>query len=296
MPVIKSVISDTVNKDFSKAIKTIKEIGYNYVDLHTIFNKLVEDLTDSEIIEAKRILQLNGVKVASLASTVFMMSKLYEYYQITNIPSYLTASGELDKQFIYLQRLCEIAKEFDCKVIRAFPFRYPSNKKVLEDKRDLLKMKNIFYKAAKICETKGITLVVENCPYSHLPKGQMTFELVNEVGLDNFGLLWDPANSYRAVKKQIAPRYHKLNIYDEYDLIFKSVLQIHLKNYAYDNTYYKKYRHTSLFEGDIDFTKLLNTIKQRHKDVIISLEPEVDYDLTITSLKAFLNYSNKIKL
>jgi sugar phosphate isomerase/epimerase len=65
-----------------------------------------------------------------------------------------------------------------------------------------------------------------------------------------------------------------------------------LKNYTYDSSYEKPFLHKSLLEGDIDYPELLKEMNHQYQGCL-SLEPEVDYEDTITSMKELTRINNR---
>lgn len=97
-------------------------------------------------------------------------------------------------------------KKLGASVVRSFPFRAPDNRKSpFGTPADYKKIVANMRRLAQVGEQEGVVFAVENCPYSHLPKGEMTLKLIKEVDSPYIRLLWDPANSYRTEKKGSGP-------------------------------------------------------------------------------------------
>lgn len=98
---------------------------------------------------------------------------------------------------------------------------------------------------------KGATLVLENCPYSHLPKGHMSIQIVKAIKSDYLKLLWDPANSYRAYKENVPAEYLTFSLEEELHYIYPWIDHIHIKDYAYNAALEKPFQHVAFDMGDI---------------------------------------------
>ncbi|MDF9824946.1 sugar phosphate isomerase/epimerase [Breznakia sp. PF5-3] len=287
---IHAIISDQVHANLEEACKQIKELGYSNIELHNVFGKSIEECSDTEVDEIKKILNSYDMQVANIASTIFFLCPLYPNYKVSLFnPTFYAIEGDVKKHLEYLERACEIAIKLKCQTVRIFPFRFPDNEEVVvvgtDD--DIQKIIEYLKMAVKIAEKYGVILVLENCPYSHLPKGEMTMKVIEAIASPNLKLLWDPANSYRAEKHKVPKKYLKRSLENEYDLIHDKIRHIHLKNYQYDKTSEKPFLHRALLEGDIDYQKLLQRINKNYQ-YYISLEPEVDYEKTIQSMKELL--------
>ena len=151
-----------------------------------------------------------------------------------------------------------------------------------------------FKEAVKIAEKHDVTLVVENCPYSHLPKGKMTLKVVQAINNPHLRLLWDPANSYRAIKDNVPEEYLHDSLMEELEAVYPYIGHIHIKNYRYNPTLVKPFEHVEVFDGDIDFKEMLSVLKEKQCEKYLSLEAEVDYQQTINSMDDFKAYIDQM--
>lgn len=274
---LESVISDQFSNDPNIAFKQISDLGYRYVELHNIYNKTIEECNDEEIDELILLLKKYNLKVSNIASTIFFMCPLKDEYQISLFNDEFHAiNGGIETHLNYLKNACKIANRLNCSNIRIFPFRYPDNEDItIAGSDDDICLIAIYIKqACDIAREYGITLCLENCPYSHTPKGAMTLKILKMCNCDNLKLLWDPANSYRAEVKQVPAQYLDLNLNDEFELVKDYIGHIHLKNYHYDPLQTKPFVHVSLNKGDIDYDYLIP--KLRELNIPLSLEAEVN--------------------
>ena len=289
-----SIISDQVDQNYKVAFSKIKELGLDYVELHNVNNKSIEEITDKELFELKETLNKFDLKVSNLSTTIFFLAKLFENYDISLFnEEFKVFKGTYQEHLNQLERACFIANELDCKNIRVFPFRYPDNLEVKDFDKVKEKIIEIMKSAVKIAEKYNIVLVLENCPYSHLPKASMTNEIVEAVNSDNLKLLYDIANSYRAEKQKVPEEYLEISLFDELVNVRDNISHVHLKDYHYDESYeVKPFRHKTILEGDIDTIELISYLYMTNYQGFLSLEPEVDYESTI---KSILNVKNILK-
>lgn len=284
----KSIITDQISMDLEEALNIANKNGFSYVDLHGVWGKTIEDCSDEEVKEIQRLLKKYDMKVSNLATTVFFMCKLKDDYVLKSFsPTFTVTSGDsIEDHLGYLEKACLIAEKIDCPTIRIFPFRYPENHILVGTEEDLAMIADNFAKAMTVAEKHKVTIVVENCPYSHCPKPAMTLNLIQRVNHLQLKLLYDPANSYRAVVKRVPSEYLGLAIEDEIDLIQNRIGHIHLKNYMFDQSLEKPFVHTALCGGDLDYRKILNQLKKNGYVSAISLEPEVPFDEVLVSMES----------
>lgn len=282
-----AIITDQVDQDLATACKRIKQEGYTFVELHNVFGKSIEECNEAETNSIKAILDENGLKVVNLASTIFFLCPLYNHYRVSLFnPEFHAYHGNVEEHLNNLHNACRIANTLDCKTIRIFPFRFPDNEEVtiVGTDEDIKNIIENFKKAVVIAKQYDITLVVENCPYSHCPKGEMTYKIIKEINDEHIKLLWDPANSFRAEIQRVPEQYKKLTLCQEYELIKNEIRHLHVKNYSYDEREVKPFVHEALFDGDIDYEPLLRKMLHEYP-YYCSLEPEVDEERTIQSMR-----------
>lgn len=281
-----SIISDQVSQNLEEALKIIVKEGYEYVELHNVFGHSIETCTKEEVEIIKHLLNRYHVKVSNIASTLFFLCPLYQGDEVSLFnPGFYSIQGDLEYHLKVLENACWIANELDCPKIRIFPFRWPDNRKgPYGTKLDFEKIIENIKKALDISKKHHVTLMLENCPYSHLPKGKMTLQVVQEINDTYLKLLWDPANSYRAIRENVPREYMDWSLEEELLHLYPYIGHIHLKNYHYVSGLVKPFVHVPLLNGDIDYKTLVKSI-QETCDCILSLEPEVDKKGTLLSMQ-----------
>lgn len=282
-----SVISDQISLHEEEAFRTIQKEGYKEVELHDVFGHSIEECTADEVKQLKTLLNKYGLRVSNLASTIFFLCPLYPGDQVSLFnPTFYSIEGNIKRHLQYLKNACQIAKELDCPTIRIFPFRWPDNRKgPFGTKKDLDQICQNISKALEIAKQEDRILVLENCPYSHLPKGQMTLEVVRRLKDPHLQLLWDPANSYRAIRENVPQIYQGWSLEQELEALYPYIGHIHLKDYHYDVGFPKPFLHKALGDGDIQYDALLSKLREKGYAQSLSLEPEVYLDLTLLSMR-----------
>lgn len=283
-----SIITDQLNQDFEKACAIARQHGFDFIEIHSLWGKTVEDLNSNEVKKVKEILSKYQLKVSNLASTIFFMAKLYPNDTITSFSdSFYAVKGKTKDHIDAAKRALDIAVALDSPSIRAFPFRAPENRKiigVLDDQREIIDNLTRLIPFAKNANKK---VLIENCPHTHLPRGEMTHFIVKTINSPWLELLWDPANSVRADQNRLASIYKKLTILEEMELIASSIRHIHVKDYKYVEGLAKPYQHVAIGKGDLPYPAIVDYIKKSLHPPIFSLEPEVDEIETLVSIDFF---------
>lgn len=288
-----SIITDQIHPDLETALKIIQEQGYSTIELHNVFGKTIEKLSDEEVQKVQRLLDQYDMKVSAISSTLYFLCPLYEGDELTLFnPAFHTIEGDVDDHLAYARRAARISKQLHADVIRVFPFRYPDNRPgPYGSKSDFEKIIVNIKKIAQIGSEEEVQFVLENCPYSHCPKGEMTLKIVQAINDPHLALLWDPGNSYRAEKHLVPDCYKSWSLEEELEHIYPYIRHIHIKNYRYDPSQTKPYIHQEIKEGDIDFSKLIERLQELGYKGAISLEPEVPFEEAIQCMKTLKEFT-----
>ena len=282
----RSIITDQVHPDLETALREIQKMGYRSVELHNVFGKSIEACTDEEVSQIKLFLDRYGMRVSNIASTICFLCPLYEGDEVSLFnPSFFAIESDLDTHFRMARRAAKIAKQLGAPNIRVFPFRYPDNRKgPYGSEKDFETIIAAMKRIASIGKEEGVVFVLENCPYSHCPKGEMTLRIIKAVNQESLRLLWDPANSFRAEKDLVPDSYKSWSLLEELEALYPYIDHIHVKDYRFRPELAKPFEHRILGEGEIDFLSLFDFLKNKGFSKAVSLEPEVDPEGAIESM------------
>ncbi|MDX8417575.1 sugar phosphate isomerase/epimerase family protein [Absicoccus intestinalis] len=204
-------------------------------------------------------------------------------------------TGDIKTHLHALENACQIAHALHCLTIRIFPFRWPDNRKgPFGTKEDMDRIIPNIKRAIEIAKSYQVTLVLENCPYSHLPKGEMTLQVVRALQSSYLKLLWDPANSYRAIPANVPKEYMHWNLKEELEHMAPYIGHIHIKDYRYDASSPKPFLHVPVGKGDIPYSDLLTSLCENGYTGSLSLEPEVDGKGSIECMRVLKKMVNNV--
>ena len=253
-------ITDQVSMDFEHALNFIKELGLEYVEIHALWNKNIEELTDDEVAEAKRLLNKYGLKVSIISSTLFLQCHLLESdKKFGPIDDYfITIAGDYDDHIKALKRCIELCEIFDTDKLRSFGF---IKEGFLDDDDALQKIKEKLLKPIEMVEKAGLMLLLENCPHTYLQFGALTKRAIEQIDSKNFRALWDPANALRSGDSPYP---------EDYSHIKKYIVHVHAKDVSLEGGVHM----VPLGEGIIDYNGILKSLKKDGFNGVISLEPE----------------------
>jgi sugar phosphate isomerase/epimerase len=254
------VITDQVSMDFEESLRFIKDLGLEYVEIHALWNKNIEELSDDEVAEAKRLVKKYDLKVSLISSTLFLQCHLDDSDKgFESIDDYfITISGDYDTHRKALQRCIELCDIFDTDKLRTFGF---IKEKEYGDDVVVQKIVEKLKEPVEKVERAGVTLLLENCPHTYLQFGALTKRVIEVLGSGSFRALWDPANALRSGGKPYP---------EDYGAIKEYIAHMHAKDLSFEGTPHM----VPLGEGKIDYEGILKSLVDDGYNGVISLEPE----------------------
>ena len=201
--------------DFNQVLDVIDELGLEYVDLRTIGDRNITEVSDATVQEVENLIKKHDVKVSSVSPFLFFRLPL------TDKEDEMTFRGSFPEHLEMLKRAIEIAKRFGTNYIRSFHF----NSEFLFSTagyRDLpfdvwSKLIERLQKAARIAEEAGVTLLLENCHWCNLGTGCLAAKAIDDIGSKNVRLWWDPGNTATATGLNPYPyEYERIKDYIEF--------------------------------------------------------------------------------
>jgi sugar phosphate isomerase/epimerase len=187
-----AVINDEITQDFEKACQIAAgEFALHWIELRSMWNKNVTELTDKEVEDARKILAEHKLSVTDIASPLFKTdwpgaprsSKSESRDQFH-------ADFDANAQDKLLQHCISLAKSFDTDRIRCFDFWR------LDDQKPYRAAINArLQHAAERCAKDNLILLLENEMACNTATGEESAEVLKAVPNKNFMLNWDPGNA-----------------------------------------------------------------------------------------------------
>ena len=202
-----SGFSDEIASDFTTQLKTVKELGMNYISLRAIDGHNISQFT-ANTIQDQVIPKLEqwGIAVSSIGSPI---GKIYIDDEVS-----------FQQQLIELEELCKIAKLLNCDYIRIFSFYIPKDKNFDNYKVQVVEKLQQF---AEIAASHHVTLLHENEKDIFGDIGRRCKTILDEVASDHFKAIFDFANFVQCGED---PQ-------NCYDLLSHYVDYIHIKDAVY---------------------------------------------------------------
>jgi sugar phosphate isomerase/epimerase len=279
-----AVINDEITQDFEQACSIASnDFGLQWIELRSMWNKNVTELSAMQIDDARKILAAHNLKVTDIASPLFKTewpgAPLADPSQHRD---QFKADFDAAAQDKLLDHCIELARAFGTDRIRCFdywrladqkPYRAAINAKLAD--------------AAARCAKSGMILLLENEMTCNTATGEESAAVLAAIPNKNFMLNWDPGN---AAALGVFP-YSK-----GYDVLPKDRIgHCHAKDVIFkpDN---KGYDWAPVGAGVIDWTGQLHAFMRDHYAFAVSLEthwrgagtPEASTRISMDGLKKCL--------
>jgi len=292
-----AILTDQIDADFEKAVFLAKKWGFQYLEIHALWGKTVECLSDYEVNQMARILNRYHLRVSCLSTTLFLMCPLY--HDLSSVEKFsdhfLTYTDTYAHHLERLEWCFEMGKRVGAACLRIFPFRLEKGEITGRSVKTVVS--DIAEKLAgpvQRAEHHRLPLVIENCPFSYLPRGIMTFHLLCVVGNPYLKLLWDVGNSFHSMGYQWVREYSDASLVEEYQMIRSHILNIHVKDLKRGQG--NEYRPAVLGSGDIPYREIFALLKGDCYAHFVTGEPELyDYEGISQSVQALKNLTRNLE-
>lgn len=256
------ILTDQISMDFEKALKITKECEIKHIEIHALWNKNIEELTDDEIGEVKKLVTKYGMEVSNISSTLFLQCSLegsgksFEKFD----DYFITISGDYQDHLKALDKCIKLCDVLNTDKVRIFGFR---KENALKTETAIEMIAEKIKKPVERAEQVGITLILENCPHTYITSGSLTRKVLDYINSENLKALWDPGN---ALRKGIIPYP------DDYEKIKGVIAHVHVKDFAASES-----EHTVPFgKGIINYRGIFKNLIDDNYDGIVSIEPEYE--------------------
>ena len=174
-----AVIGDEISQDLERVCAVAREYGLQAIEMRTIWEKNVHELSDAEVAEACRLTEGHGLSICAIASSFYKC-------RLTD--------GEPGQHLDILRRCLEVAPRWGVKIVRGFGFWETGH-------TDKVWPEIIahYFEPAEMAAEAGVTLAVENEAATSLRSARLLAQFLAEVRSPAVRALWDPANEVYAV-------------------------------------------------------------------------------------------------
>lgn len=251
------IFPDEISQDFEWALRVTKELGLKYVELRTMWNKNLVELSEPELRKVKLTLRKENLHVSCIASP-FLKCKMRKGQSITEKDTYFMQEKGPNQHIDILRHSCELAKMFSTRLVRCFSFL----KETRLTKESLDEIVENFRVPLQIAEKEGVILGLENEHICNIATGVDAYKLFRQIDSPILKLIWDPGNAFFA---------GEIPYPDGYSLIKDYVVHVHVKDAQRSNKTAKA-KWMPIGKGEIDFKKQLQALLVDKFNGVVSLE------------------------
>ena len=199
-----SVITDEVSQDFAKVVQFARRFELDGLELRSLWDTPVEELTYEQIQEIRKHLAGTELVVSAIASPFLKCD--------------IDDPEAIDRHVKILGRCIEIAEHLGCDLVRTFTFW---DKGALEDHFE--QIAGVYERALFLATRTGVRLAVENEYTTMVGTGTELAWFLEKLDSPLARACWDPQNDY------IRNRGEK-NFREGYEAVKPYIAHVHLKD------------------------------------------------------------------
>ncbi len=264
-----SIVSDEISPDFQIASELGWKWGIRNFELRNFQSGRIPNISKTEERKLFALLREYPVNITALSPGVFKIS---------------LTSPEIKKQIDEtLPKTYELAHRLGVNKIVVFGFGRSDKEQV-----DLLpRVAEFLLKETQKAKKEGVDLLLENEPGCWVNTGSTILEIVKRINAENFGINWDPANSFVAGGHPFP---------EEYENIKHLVKHLHIKDVKVGN----KKVYVPLGEGQLNWKGQIRALIQDDYKGYYTIEthcsPGVEASKnSLEKLKIFLKAGSSIR-
>lgn len=231
----KGVITDEISQDLEYAAKMAAEFGLSGLELRSVWNKGVHELTEEEIAKAIQIARSYNLEIPAISSPFFKCN--------------LDSPEEIEQHYEILAKTISAAKKLGAKIIRGFAFwrKGPDFDELLPQ------IVEKFQKPIAMLKEAGMTLALENEPSTYNCNAVRTVQLIEALNSPQVKAVWDAGNDIYSLDEPEQP------FPQGYNIIKDHMIHMHMKDAVY-NTETGKVEGVAIGTGQTDWRGQLKAL------------------------------------
>ena len=241
-----SAFADEISPDLDEQLATLQREGIRHLDLRSMWNINVLDLSDAQVSQIKQALNARDMSVAAIGSPLGK----------TAIDSPFEATMQK------LERAIQIAQAFGTSYIRIFSFYPPAHPHVVStragtNRDEVMRRLRVMSERAS---SANVTLLHENEKDIYGDIIERCVDLMLNCANEHFRAVFDPANFIQCAQ---------IPYPDAYDVLHPWLAYVHVKDALPDGSV------VAAGEGAAHWTELLQRLRADGYDGFFSLEPHL---------------------
>jgi len=170
-----SGFADEIGPDLNDQLEVVVDLGVSYIELRSVWDVNVLDLSDTQRAEVAAALADRGIRVSSIGSPIGKIGITDDF------------APHLDR----MRHCVEVAQEFEAPYIRLFSFFMPAGDNPADHRDEVMRRMSAL---AEVGGAAGIAMVHENEKeiYGDIPA--RCLDIVQTVDNEHLQIAWDAAN------------------------------------------------------------------------------------------------------
>lgn len=250
-----SVITDEISQDFEHALEVMAEYGTEGAELRGLWGTNIGELSSDEVKRARRALKSHSMSVSCLASPFYKCDMESAQATVAGRMHLAQARG-YDQQLELLERLCDLADQFETNLIRVFSF-WRRGDLTPEIEQHIVES---FEAPLNVAEKRGVTLCLENEHACYLGTGAAVARIAGRVNSPRLAVCWDPGNGLAAGETPYP---------DGYNHVRGRVVHVHIKDAVLKDG---EPQWCVVGQGVIDYSGQFAALKRDGYEGFVSLE------------------------
>jgi sugar phosphate isomerase/epimerase len=238
-----TAFADEISPDLDEQLGTLAEESIRHLELRSVWNRNVLDLSDGELEKVKSTASERGIKVSSIGSPIGK-------YPITEA---------FEPHLERFRRALHAARVMEAPYVRIFSFFIPKGQDPGRYRNEVLDRMDTF---AGEAEDSGLTLLHENEKHIYGDVPSRCLDILTRIDSPALRAAWDAANFVQCgVSRPYAEGYESLRPFIEY---------VHVKDALADSG-----RVVPAGEGDGELRETIFALRDSGFEGYFSLEPHL---------------------
>jgi len=251
-----AVITDEISQDLAHSLAVAREMNLDGVELRSSWGKNIVDFSDSEVDKTLNLLQRFELTAVAISSPLFKVHRPGAGGIVTG-DTFMAEGKSPEDHLDMIPRLIELAGKFSAPVVRCFSFW----REATVGQETLRDISRYLSRALEIFKGSGVTVALENEHETNLGTAASCRPVLERLGPEGLGFVWDPGNALVAGENPYP---------DGYELVKEFIVHVHLKDLRLDPS--GKPVWLPIGEGAIDYAGQLKALLDDGYTGYLSLE------------------------
>lgn len=203
-----SVITDEISMDFAHALEVMKQHGCAGVELRSLWDTNIADLSAEQLDWARKLLDKSGMECCCIASPLYKCELGSRSTGETG-RTHQASARSADEQLDLLKHCAGVARMFGTRYIRIFS--YWRRGTLTPEIADAIAAG--IADGVKFAEDNDVVLLMENEHACYLGTGAETAEFLARFESPALRAVWDPGNAFFAGEKAFPGGYEAIRNY-----------------------------------------------------------------------------------